>query len=124
CLPVLSRTAATGAAVLSKDSCGRGKIPPVSPLQARPRSMLGVQGFMAWPDSLASRRNVMQDISRTSALIFGACVFLGLTALGMLLGNAAIEYREYERTVTVKGLSEREYPADVVIWPIQFTEAG
>lgn len=66
----------------------------------------------------------MQDISKGSALIFGICLFLGLVALGLLLGNAAIEYREYERTVTVKGLSEREYPADVVIWPIQFTEAS
>lgn len=66
----------------------------------------------------------MQDISKGSALIFGISIFLGLAALGLLLGNAAIEYREYERTVTVKGLSEREYPADVVIWPIQFTEAS
>jgi hypothetical protein len=51
-------------------------------------------------------------------------VFLGLTLLGYLLGNAAIQVKEYERTVTVKGLSEREVPADVVIWPIAFTRAG
>ncbi|MBN7823743.1 SIMPL domain-containing protein [Bowmanella dokdonensis] len=51
-------------------------------------------------------------------------VFLGLTLLGYLLGNAAIRVKEYERTVTVKGLSEREVMADVVIWPIAFTQAG
>jgi len=41
-----------------------------------------------------------------------------------MLGNTAITYKEYERTVTVKGLSEREFEADIVIWPIQFTVAS
>ncbi|MCK5356282.1 MAG: SIMPL domain-containing protein, partial [Methyloprofundus sp.] len=51
-------------------------------------------------------------------------IFLGLAAAGYQLGNAAIKVKEYERTVTAKGLSEREYPADIVIWPIQFTESN
>jgi len=63
----------------------------------------------------------MNKSNSTSALVLGLCLVLGLSALGYLLGNAAIRYKEYERTVTVKGLSEREYPADIVIWPIQFT---
>jgi uncharacterized protein len=66
----------------------------------------------------------MQQYSRSTAFIFGAFVCAGLVALGALLGEAALDYREYERTVTVKGLSEREYPADLVIWPLQFTVAG
>ena len=66
----------------------------------------------------------MQEQNRTSAFILGVFIFLGLTVTGYLLGRAAIEFREYERTVTVKGLSEREYPADIVIWPIQFIVAG
>ena len=66
----------------------------------------------------------MQQNSRTSAFILGAFIFIGLSALGYLLGNAAIEYKQYDRSVTVKGLSEREYGADIVIWPIQFTVAG
>jgi hypothetical protein len=61
---------------------------------------------------------------KTGALILGVFICLGLTVLGSLLGNAAIKFKEYERSVTVKGLSEREYPADIVIWPIQYTEAG
>jgi hypothetical protein len=59
-----------------------------------------------------------------SALILGVFILLGLSALGYLLGSAAIMHKEYERSVTVKGLSERELPADIVIWPIQFTEVG
>jgi len=66
----------------------------------------------------------MNQTNRANALILGLSVFLGLTALGYLLGKAAIDFKEYERSVTVKGLSERELPADVVIWPIVFTESG
>ena len=66
----------------------------------------------------------MQENSKLSAFILGGFIFLGLTAIGYQLANAAIKYKEYERTVTAKGLSEREYPADIVIWPIQFTESS
>lgn len=66
----------------------------------------------------------MLENNRTNTLIFGAFILLGLAVLGHLLGRAAIEFKEYERTVTAKGLSEREYEADIVIWPIQFTKAG
>ncbi|ELU08686.1 hypothetical protein CAPTEDRAFT_125140 [Capitella teleta] len=60
---------------------------------------------------------------RVSALILGMSVFFGLSCLGYLVANAAIEYKQYERSVTVKGLSEREYQADIVIWPIQYSAA-
>ncbi len=66
----------------------------------------------------------MGENNKTNALLLGVFIFLGLASLGYLLGNAAIKFKEYERTVTVKGLSERECAADVVIWPIQFTEAS
>lgn len=65
----------------------------------------------------------MQQNSKASAFILGMFVFIGLSALGSLLGSAAIEYKQYDRSVTVKGLSEHEYDADIVIWPIQFTAA-
>jgi hypothetical protein len=66
----------------------------------------------------------MQREHTGSALVLGVFILLGLAALGYLIGDAAIRFREFERSVTVKGLAEREYPADVVIWPIQFTLAG
>ena len=66
----------------------------------------------------------MKESNKVGALILGAFIFGGLASLGYLLGNAAIQYKEYERTVTVKGLSEREYGANIVIWPIQFIVAN
>jgi hypothetical protein len=65
----------------------------------------------------------MTSSSKTSALILGLAIFCGLTALGFLLGDAALKVKNLERSVRVKGLCEREYPADIVIWPIQFTVA-
>lgn len=62
--------------------------------------------------------------ARANSIILGICLILGLSSLGYLLGDAAIKFKEYERTVTVKGLSEREYSADIVIWPIKFTAAS
>ena len=66
----------------------------------------------------------MQREHTGGALVLGVFILLGMAALGYLLGDAAVRFREFERSVTVKGLSEQEYPADVVIWPIQFTLAG
>lgn len=66
----------------------------------------------------------MQKSNTVSALILGVFFSIGLLSFGYMLGNTAITYKEYERTVTVKGLSEREFEADIVIWPIQFTVAS
>lgn len=65
----------------------------------------------------------MNNFGNASAFILGFFLFAGLSALGYLLGNAVIEFKQYERSVVVKGLSEREYDADIVIWPVQFTVA-
>ena len=66
----------------------------------------------------------MLENNKLSAFILGVFIFLGLAAVGYQLSNAAIQVKEYERTVTAKGLSEREYDSDKVIWPIQFTETS
>ncbi|WP_412550073.1 SIMPL domain-containing protein [Shewanella sp. WPAGA9] len=62
--------------------------------------------------------------SKTSASILGLLLFIGMAVLGVLLKQAIIEYKLLDRSVTVKGLAENEYSADVVIWPIQFTAAS
>ncbi|WP_367987352.1 SIMPL domain-containing protein [Vibrio sp. NTOU-M3] len=66
----------------------------------------------------------MMMFSQRSAAIIGLALILGFAALGLLLKQAALQYKGLDRIVTVKGLAEREYPADTVIWPIEFSVAG
>ncbi len=66
----------------------------------------------------------MQTTSRTASLILGACLVLGLSSLGYLIGQAALSVKSLERTVTVKGLSEREVPANLAAWPVSFQVAS
>ncbi len=65
----------------------------------------------------------MSEKINTGALILGIFIMLGLGILGWQLASAAVKYKSFEITVNVKGLSEREYPADIVIWPVQFSMA-
>lgn len=62
----------------------------------------------------------MKTASTLTAFILGLFLFLGLVSLGYQLGSAAIDFKQLERSVTVKGLAEQEVMADIVIWPIQF----
>jgi hypothetical protein len=64
-----------------------------------------------------------EPISR-SLVVLGASILLAFIALGWLIGNAAIDVKRFDRTVAVKGLSEREVPADVAIWPLTFQDAN
>lgn len=66
----------------------------------------------------------MSGNNKISFSLLGVFIFLGLSALGYFLSTAALEYKMFERSVTVKGLSDREYQADIVLWPIAFTVAN
>ncbi|MCQ8878148.1 SIMPL domain-containing protein [Pseudoalteromonas shioyasakiensis] len=59
-----------------------------------------------------------------SQIVIAAVIFvIGLLGLGLILKSTAIEVKNMERTVTVKGLAEREVLADTAIWPLQFSDA-
>ena len=66
----------------------------------------------------------MTELKTRTALIVGLSILLGMASLGYLLSSAALQIKQFERTVTAKGLSERELAADTVIWPIQFSAAS
>jgi hypothetical protein len=66
----------------------------------------------------------MNDPISRSVMVAGGCLLVGLVALGWLAGNAALKVKSLERTVVVKGLSERDVSADIAIWPLTFQEAS
>jgi hypothetical protein len=65
----------------------------------------------------------MNNKNMISALFLGAFICIGLIALGYQLSKGIIYIKSLDRTVTVKGLSEREVPANIAIWPITFHES-
>ena len=66
----------------------------------------------------------MEDANFKNSFVLGFFIFLGMVFLGFFLGSSAIKFKEYERSVIVKGLSEKEYPADIALWPIHFSSAN
>ena len=54
-----------------------------------------------------------------AVLLAGALVFIGFS-----LKTGLLEFRGADRIVSVKGLAERELPADLALWPINFSVAG
>jgi hypothetical protein len=63
-------------------------------------------------------------VNQTSLLLAAALVAAGLALGGFFVGDGFVAARALERSVEVKGLAEREVPADTAIWPIQFVVAG
>jgi hypothetical protein len=66
----------------------------------------------------------MKDKRNSEAALLGIFIALGLTLLGAFTYQGILRARSLDRSVTVKGLAEREVPADIAIWPIKFSEAG
>ncbi|GAA6186464.1 MULTISPECIES: SIMPL domain-containing protein [Alteromonadaceae] len=56
-----------------------------------------------------------------ATLIFSAALIISSAILGYFLEQSVERFRAFERTITVKGLSEHEVPADTAIWPIQYS---
>ncbi len=61
----------------------------------------------------------MTDVSRNSLLLSALVLGLGAASAGALIGNGFARMRTADRTVAVKGVSEREAKADLAIWPLR-----
>lgn len=55
--------------------------------------------------------------------ILGISFIIGMAVFALLCGHTVRAVKRMDEFVTVKGLSEREVPADLAIWPIAFTVA-
>lgn len=65
----------------------------------------------------------MENKNINQAFVLGLLICLGLVFLGFFISNGIVKIKALERRVEVKGLSEREVPANIAIWPIKFKEA-
>lgn len=61
---------------------------------------------------------------RHAPWIAGLALVIAALVLGAALNAAVDRFREADRYVSVKGLAEREVPADVAIWPVAFAATG
>lgn len=57
-------------------------------------------------------------------ILAGLFIGIGLFFAGYQVNRGITNAKESERVIVVKGLSEKEFPADKVTWPIIFKEAG
>jgi uncharacterized protein len=68
--------------------------------------------------------NEAMHTNRIGSAVFGLLLAIGLIGAGWSLGSQIKATRLGDRYVTVKGLVERTVKSDLVIWPINYKEAG
>ena len=66
----------------------------------------------------------MADNRLIPAAVFGGILALGLIGGGALIGQGVVNARVGDRSVTVRGLSERDVQADLAVLPVRFTASG
>ncbi|WP_031534188.1 MULTISPECIES: SIMPL domain-containing protein [unclassified Bacteroides] len=63
-------------------------------------------------------------MEKSSALLPSAIIALGIVILGFTVRSGIVTFKDRDRIVSVKGLSEREVKADKVIWPLVYKDLG
>lgn len=63
-------------------------------------------------------------MKQNGLILAGLFIAIGLFFGGYQINRGMTNMKASERVITVKGLSEREFPADKVTWPIIVKEAG
>ena len=68
--------------------------------------------------------NAVTAVSRNALLGAAALLSFGVVAGGYLLGDGLRRAKMAERSVTVRGLAERNVVADLATWTVAFSETG
>ncbi len=63
----------------------------------------------------------MTEMQSRSTTLAAALMAVGVALSGYFIGSGFLRARATDRSVTVRGLAEREVAADLVIWPITYT---
>lgn len=66
----------------------------------------------------------MTDGTRSIGLVAAVVLALGFAAGGVGVGKGLERFRTGDRSVTVKGLAEKDIEADYAVWPLGFRRAG
>ncbi len=69
---------------------------------------------------------MIQSLQDNRAVVLGAVAIFafGLTASGYVLGDGLRRSKAAERSVTVRGVSERDVTADLATWSVDFSNQG
>ena len=69
---------------------------------------------------------MLQQLQGSRAVLLGAVAIfsMGLTTSGYVLGDGLRRAKMAERTVTVRGVSERDVTADLATWTVSFSDEG
>ena len=59
-------------------------------------------------------------ITTRSFAVLGILLATGLLLFGVQIRSAVVKGRDFDRFLTVRGLSEREVKANLAIWPVRF----
>jgi hypothetical protein len=85
-----------------------------------------VSGGRQQYDEYGDHPSMIQKLQDSRAVLLGAVAIfaVGLTTSGYVLGDGLRRAKMAERTVTVRGVSERNVTADLATWSVDFSHQG
>jgi len=84
----------------------------------------GILDFIIFAPNIFYINKYIIGMKRKEIIVGSVLLAASVVIFGFLIKSSIIELRESQRTVTVRGLSEREVDADKVIWPLTYRIVG